>query len=329
MPTDAAADRREFLLQVLRLGGLSAGTIGIGAWLSSRSRRPEDAQAITLQRSSGVAPDPSLPELVVVQNGEPAQLARAAFEALGGVRRFVGRGDVVMVKPNVGWDRTAEQAANTNPQLLAEIIRLCRDAGARRVVVSDVSCNETITCFERSGIADAARSQGADLVLPEPRRFKEVDLRGDALGVWPVLQPFLEADKVINLPIAKHHSLTGVTLGMKNWYGILGGQRSRLHQRINESLADLAAFMRPTLTIVDAFRVLMRNGPTGGSLADVEERKTVVASTDPVAVEAYVAKAYWDLDFRRLGFLRLAEERGLGKMNFEEVRSRIVDLAAS
>ena len=87
--------------------------------------------------------------------------------------------------------------------------------------------------------------------------------------------------------------------------------------------------MRPTLTIVDAYRVLMRNGPTGGSLADVEERRTVVASTDPVAADAYVAKAYWDLDFRRLGFLRLAEERGLGKMNFEEVRSRIVDLAAS
>jgi uncharacterized protein (DUF362 family) len=251
------------------------------------------------------------------------------FEAMGGPKRFVGRGDVVLVKPNVGWDRTAEQAANTNPLLLAEIIRLCRDAGAKRVVVADVSCNETVTCFERSGIAGAARREGAEIVLPEPRRFKEVDLRGDSLGVWPVLEPFLEADKVINVPIAKHHSLTGVTLGMKNWYGILGGQRSRLHQRINESLVDLAAFMRPTLTIVDAYRVLMRNGPTGGSLADVEERKTVIASTDPVAVDAYVAKAYWDLDFRRLGFLRLAEERGLGKMSFEEVRSRIVDLAAS
>jgi uncharacterized protein (DUF362 family) len=329
MLAGSVSDRREFLLRALRLGGLGAGTLGLGAWLSSRSRRPEDARAITLERSSGVAPDPNLPELVVVQNGEPAQLARAAFDALGGVRRFVGRGDVVLVKPNVGWDRTPEQAANTNPQLLSEIIRLCYDAGARKVVVSDVSCNETVICFERSGIADAARSQGAEIILPEPRRFKEVDLRGDAVGVWPVLEPFLAADKVINLPIAKHHSLTGVTLGMKNWYGILGGQRSRLHQRIDESLADLSAFMRPTLTIVDAYRVLMRNGPTGGSLADVEERRAVVASTDPVAVDAYVAKAYWDLDARRLGFLRVADERGLGTMKFEEIRSRVVDLTAS
>ena len=104
------------------------------------------------------------------------------------------------------------------------------------------------------------------------------------------------------MPIAKHHSLTGVTLGMKNWYGILGGQRNRLHQRIHESLADLAAFMRPTLTIMDAYRVLMRNGPTGGSLADVETKKTLIASTDPVALDAYAAKAYWDIDFQRLPY---------------------------
>ena len=104
--------------------------------------------------------------------------------------------------------------------------------------------------------------------MPEARLFRDVDLRGEVLGVWPVLEPFLTADKVINVPIAKHHSLTGATLGVKNWYGILGGQRQRLHQRINESLADLLAFLRPTLTILDAYRVLMRNGPTGGSLND-------------------------------------------------------------
>jgi uncharacterized protein (DUF362 family) len=151
-----------------------------------------------------------------------------------------------------------------------------------------------------------------------------VDLRGEVLGAWPVFEPFLAADKVINIPIAKHHSLTGATLGMKNWYGILGGQRHRLHQRIHESLADLADFMRPTLTIMDAYRVLLRNGPTGGNLADVALKKTLIAGTDPVALDAYTAKAYWDLDVDQLRYLKLASERGLGNLSFENVRTRVV-----
>jgi uncharacterized protein (DUF362 family) len=194
------------------------------------------------------------------------------------------------------------------------------------VIVTDLSCNDPRICFERSGIAAAARTAGADVIVPEERHFREVDLGGDVLTTWPVLEPILTADKVINLPIAKHHSLTGCTIGMKNFYGIIGGQRSRLHQRINECLADLTAFARPTLTIVDAYRVLMRGGPTGGSLADVELKKTLLAGTDPVALDSYAAKAWWDLDCQRLPFLRIAQARGLGKMNFEEVRAKVVAL---
>jgi uncharacterized protein (DUF362 family) len=131
---------------------------------------------------------------------------------------------------------------------------------------------------------------------------------------------------MINIPIAKHHSLTGATLGMKNWYGILGGPRQRLHQSIHESLVDLADFMRPTLTIIDAFRVLLRNGPGGGNLADVALRKTLIAGTDPVALDAYAAKAYWDLDWHTLQYLKLASERDLGTLDFETVRTRFVTL---
>lgn len=319
-----AADRREFLLRVLRLGGLGAATVGTGAWLHHRSRRPEEPRVLVADRRTGVPADPNLPELVVVQGESPQQLVRRALDELGGIRRFVARGDIVVVKPNIGWDRGPEQAANTNPVLVAEVIRLCQEAGARRVVVTDVSCNDARTCFDRSGIAAAARAAGAEVILPEERRFKEVNLGGDVLTTWPVLEPFLIADKIINLPIAKHHSLTGCTLGMKNFYGIIGGQRSRLHQRINESLADLLAFAKPTLTILDAYRVLMRGGPTGGSLADVELKKTLLAGTDPVAIDSYAAKAWWDLDYQRLPFLRIAQARGLGKMNFEEARSKIV-----
>ncbi len=322
----SAADRREFMLRVLRLGGLSAATAAAGTWLNSRSGRPMESAVLYADRRAGVPDDPNRPEMVVVQGGSPETLVRRALEELGGIRRFVARGDVVAVKPNIGWDRGPEQAANTNPALVAEVVRLCLDAGARRVIVTDVSCNEPRLCFERSGIAAAARGAGAEVILPEERRFRQANLGGEVLTTWPVLEPFLTADKIINLPIAKHHSLTGCTLGMKNLYGIIGGQRSRLHQRIHESLADLTAFARPTLTILDAWRVLMRGGPTGGSLADVEVKKTLVAGTDPVAIDSYAAKAWWDLDYQRLPFLRIAQARGLGKMDFEQVRTKLLTI---
>ena len=319
-------DRREALIKLLRLGGLGAATAGLGLWLRSRSRRPEEARALEVIRDLRVPPDPSLPEMVVAQGDDPRQLVRKALEELGGVKRFIRRGDVVVVKPNIAWDRTPEQAANTNPDVVAEVVRLCLEAGARSVIVTDVSTNEPRRAFQRSGIAAAARAAGAEIILPEERKFKEVDLRGEVLSAWPVFEPFLAADKVINIPIAKHHSLTGATLGMKNWYGILGGQRHRLHQRIHESLADLADFMRPTLTLMDAYRVLLRNGPTGGNLADVALKKTLIAGTDPVALDAYTAKAYWDLDADQLTYLKLASERGLGNLSFENVRTRVVSV---
>ncbi len=262
--------------------------------------------------------------MVIAQGDDPRQLVRKAIEGTGGIKRFVSRGDVVVVKPNIAWDRTPEQAANTNPQVVAEMVRLCQEAGAKAVIVTDVSCNDPRRCFQRSGIADAARGEGAQVILPEERMFREVDLRGDVLTDWPVLEPFLAADKMINLPIAKHHSLTGVTLGMKNWYGILGGPRHRLHQRIHESLADLADFMRPTLTVMDAYRVLMRNGPTGGNISDTALKKTVIASTDPVALDAYTAKAIWNIEPEALTYLKLAQERGLGTVKFESLRTEIL-----
>ncbi len=318
---DPTTNRRDALVRVLRLGGLSAGTGALAWWLKSRSRRPEEAVATNVKRNFTVPPDPKLSVMAVAQGEDPRALVSKSIEALGGMKRFVARGEVVVVKPNIAWDRTPEQAANTNPQVVAEVVRLSLDAGAKTVIVTDVSCNEARRCFERSGIAAAARAEGAQVLLPEERRFIEVDLRGDVLRTWPVLEYFLNADKVINVPIAKHHSLTGVTLGMKNWYGILGGPRHRLHQRIHESLADLADFMRPTLTIMDAYRILERNGPTGGNPSDTALKKTVVASTDPVALDAFVAKAYWNLDASQLLYLKLAQERGLGTLNFDKLKS--------
>jgi uncharacterized protein (DUF362 family) len=323
--TDAAAtsDRRAFLLRVLRLGGASAATLGLGAYLAGRSRRPVENAAAEVDIDHRVPARPDLPEMTVAQGGAagPTALVERAIADMGGMTRFVSRGDTVVVKPNIAWDRLPEHAATTNPEVVAAIVRLCREAGARSVIVTDVSCNEAEACFDRSGIAAAARAAGAEVVLPHTRFFTRVNLKGATLGEWPVLQPFLDATKLINVPIAKHHSLTGVTLGMKNWYGLIGGDRNRLHQRIHESIVDLTMFAKPTLTVMDAYRVLVRNGPTGGDVDDVETKHTVLASVDPVAVDAFAAQAWWGIAAPRLRYLRLADERGIGKMDFASLRT--------
>lgn len=326
-PAISALTRREAMLQILRVGGIAAAASGTAWWLSTRSRRPEPARAEQARRDHRVAADPKLPKMVVVQNGEPRPLVQRALAELGGLNRFVGRQDVVVIKPNIAWDRTPEQAANTNPDLVAEVVRQCWQAGAKRVIVTDVSCNEPRRCFQRSGIQAAARAEGAEVILPDPELFREVELGGVVLKSWPVFSPFLEADKIINLPIAKHHALTGATLGMKNWYGILGGQRNRLHQQIHQSLVDLAGFMLPTLTIMDCYRVLLRNGPTGGNLEDVVLKKTVVASIDPVALDTYVAQAYWNLSPHDMPYLQMAHDRGLGTTYFDTLPVRFASVA--
>jgi len=321
-----AMTRREAMLQLLRLGGVAAGAAGAGVWLSERSHRPVPGQAEQARRDHRVAFDAQWPQMTVTQNAEPRALVAKALENLGGISRFVSRQDVVVLKPNIAWDRTPEQAANTNPELVAEVVRQCWQAGAKRVIVTDVSCNEPRRCFQRSGIQAAARAEGAEVILPDPEHFREVDMGGVVLKSWPVFMPFLEADKVFNLPIAKHHVLTGATLGMKNWYGILGGQRNRLHQQIHQSLADLASFMLPTLTLMDCYRILVRNGPTGGNLEDVAVKKTLVAGTDPVAIDAYAAKAYWNLDPEQLPYLQMAAARGLGTVDFASLTVNVSQL---
>jgi uncharacterized protein (DUF362 family) len=321
-----ALTRREAMLQLLRVGGVAAGAAGVGVWLSEHSFKPVPDKAEQARRDHRTADNPQFPHLTVVQGGEPRALVQRALADLGGIGRFVGHQDVVVLKPNIAWDRTPEQAANTNPEVVAEVVRQCWQAGAKRVIVTDVSCNEPRRCFQRSGIQAAAHAEGAEVLLPDPEMYREVDLGGVVLKSWPVFTPFLEADKIINLPIAKHHGLVGVTLGMKNWYGILGGERNRLHQQIHQSLCDLANFMLPTLTMMDCYRILLRNGPTGGNLEDVATKKTMVAGTDPVALDAYVAKAYWNLDAEHLPYLHMAAARGLGTVDFETLAVKVSQL---
>ena len=262
-------------------------------------------------------------DLGIATGEEPEAITRAAVDAVGGIGRFVSRDDVVLLKPNIGWDRLPNQAANTNPVVVATMTKLCIEAGAKRVLVMDNSLNDARRCYTRSGIYKAATDAGAEAPFMNVRRFKLVNTGGTVLGNWPVYQDAIEVDTLINLPVAKHHSLSRLSLGMKNLYGLIGGPRHRLHQRLDEGIADLAGYFRPKLTVLDAYRILKRNGPQGGRLSDTELRKTVIAGTDPVAVDARGAELF-GLTGADLGFVRVAAERGIGtydlsKLNIKEV----------
>lgn len=264
------------------------------------------------------APGPALQMAIAESSTDAAVLVRRAIEALGGMRRFISRGDIVAIKPNIGWDRLPVHAANTNPKVVSEVVRLAFDAGAKEVVVTDASCNEPNRCFQRSGIWRATYELGATVILPSAHRFREMRLRGDVLDQWPVYTPLVNADKVINVPVAKHHNLSKYTAAMKNWYGVLGGRRNRLHQNIHVSVADLATFMRPTLTVVDATRVLMRNGPQGGNIDDARDLHQVIASLDQVAADAYGCTLIGEKR-ERVEYLKLGHDRGIGRMDWENV----------
>jgi len=253
----------------------------------------------------------------------PEQLVRRAVEAMGGMSKFVSRGDVVVVKPNIGWDRMPIHAANTNPDVVAAVIKLAYEAGAKKVVVADGSCNDPNRCFQRSGIWRAAYAVGAEVVLPQEHRFRTMRLKGDVLDEWPIFTTLVDADKVINVPIAKHHNLAKFTAAMKNWYGVLGGRRNRLHQNIDTSIADLATFMRPTLVVMDAWRVLMRNGPQGGNIDDARDMHMVVASVDQVAADSFGCTLIGQKP-ENLPYLAMGEKRGLGTTRWETLRVRQV-----
>lgn len=289
-----------------------AGVAGIGFAARDQGRdRPAPERRTGQVRDFGHGLDVDA-RLIAVASGGPAEAARAAVEALGGMRAFVKPGERVVVKPNIGWDRTPLQAANTNPIVVATLVEMCLAAGAAEVIVTDHSCNEARRCFTRSGIWRAAEDAGAQVVLPAPHRFRAYDLGGVILGRMPVLAAAVQADRFINVPVAKHHGLSGFTGAMKNLYGVLGGRRNRLHQRIDDSIADLADFIRPTLTVMDATRVLVRNGPVGGDVADTEPVGKVAASADQVAVDAWACRLI-GLEPSALPYLALSGERGLGQ----------------
>lgn len=258
------------------------------------------------------------PDMAMVTGESPAAITTEALAALGGMRRFVAKGDKVMIKPNIGWDRTPELAATTNPEVIKTLVELCLDAGAKEVTVMDNTTNQAQRCYARSGIAEAAKAGGAKVPFVNEYRLKKMALQGEWLKEWEVFTDFVEADKLINVPIAKHHSLSLLTMGMKNWLGAIGGARNQLHQKLDEAMVDLAAFFKPQLTVLDAYRILTRNGPQGGRTSDVKLQKTVIASVDPVAADT-VGAGFFGLGPNELVYLGIAQRRGLGQTDLEKL----------
>jgi uncharacterized protein (DUF362 family) len=314
-----AVGRREVLRQWLppAVAGIALAGLGVGFSKRPGRHRPPSVERVPVPRDWRT--DPELPGRLAIARGQgPTANLRRAIAAIGGIEAFVQPGERVAIKPNCAWDRSAEQAANTDPEVIGELVRQCLSAGAGSVTVLDSTCHDPTRSFIRSGIEKAAREAGASVEHQRSTGTVRLDLGGTTLGVWEVLRPIAEADRVINVPIVKHHSLSRATLGMKNWFGALVGRRSNLHQRIVQVCAELGAAFRPTLTVVDATRILTSGGPTGGSLALVQPADCLAVSTDPVAADAW-GGSLLELRPDELPHIATAARLGLGTADWQSI----------
>ena len=264
-----------------------------------------------------------MPPLAVRKGKDIQRLLEQVISALGGIESFVKPGDIVVVKPNIGWDRTVELAANTHPEVVKALVQLCLEAGAKQVRIFDRTCNDERRCYTQSGIravVEEIKSDRVSLEYMDRRAYQELKIRGGvAFDRWKFYKPVLEADRLINVPIAKHHSISKLTLGMKNLMGVIGGNRGRMHSNIAESLTDISSVIHSDLTVVDATRILVANGPQGGRLKDVRHTETLIASPDIVAADAY-AVTLFNLKPEDIPTLVSAANRGLGVMDLKRVR---------
>lgn len=258
-------------------------------------------------------------------------MLRAAISGLDkelGIKRFISKGDRVLIKPNVGFERAPQLGATTNPEALRALIRLVREAGASQIVVADNPIEQAAACFAKSKIQDAAEAEGAKVLLPADVHFHPIAIRDrlpnpdthEALGTWPIFwKPLADADKVIGIAPVKDHNLCNASMSMKNWYGLLGGRRNQFHQAIHNIVSDLGYMMSPTLVINDGTRIMTKNGPTGGRLDDVREGNTIVAGIDPIACDAWCCENLLERDPAQLTYLDYASSKFGGKP-FDEVR---------
>jgi uncharacterized protein (DUF362 family) len=313
--------RRGFLKQTAGLGLTFLGAPRLFAADPAPSAVAEAAKPaeMAIARWSNAAATEATPGELI------RKLTEAAIENLGGMKRFVKRGDVVWVKPNIGWNRGPELAANTHPDVVAALVRMCFDAGAAKVKVGDNTCNESRDCYENSGIAPAAKALGAEIVFLDRTRFREMDLGGRLLKKHPVYPGIIESDLVINVPVCKHHSATRVSLCMKNYMGVVES-RQTFHQDLPTTISDITQFMKPRLCVLDATRLLTDHGPTGGDPKDVRAKHTVAAGVDIVAMDAFGAEL---LGHKPADIETVAKgaEYGLGRIDYRSLALRELSVA--
>jgi uncharacterized protein (DUF362 family) len=318
-------DRRRLLKQLGAVAGLSLGagyaSLAPTGWPLSlkdpdgERGKPRETSLRLPEGGFAVERSGVLPHLGVARGSRLEEMLRGAIDGIGGIRRFVQTGDVVLVKPNVAFERSAPLGATSNPEVVAALVGLCREAGAAEVRVADNPIESPAACFARSGVQRAAIEAGSEVYLPTPSDFRLVETPGAThIARWPFFwRPFVGVTKVIGIAPVKDHNLCRASMTTKNWYGLLGGRRNQFHQDIHGIISDLALMLRPTFVVLDGTRVLWRSGPTGGSLADVREGRTIVASTDSLAADAFG----WDDLLERKGeplpaYFALAAARGLG-----------------
>ena len=324
---NVSVSRREFLVRLGVTGALIAGS-GFAAkrlWTPNHFVPGFEKEKGLQLRSYAADASKVLPSLAIAHGSEHEKTIRAALGALGGMDRFIQHGDVVMIKPNVAFDRPPALAATTHPDALRAVAKLCFEAGASKIIVADNPINSPTGCFFKSGLTAVAAAMNLDLLYPETNSFAPLSLSGEVLKEWTFFNtPFKRATKVIGLAPCKDHNLCHASMTTKNWYGLLGGRRNQFHQHIHSIVSDFALMMKPTLVILDGMNVLMSNGPTGGRLSDVKPMNTIVAGTDMIAVDAYGYSHLLERDIAELTYLHKANERGLGKINWKETRYKEV-----
>jgi uncharacterized protein (DUF362 family) len=259
-------------------------------------------------------------DLVVIKTIELTQksiytMVEQGFKEMGGIERFVKKGMKVVIKPNMGFNSTPERAHTTNPVLVEAVATMCKKVGAS-VAIMDRPVHNARLCYHSSGIEEVAKKVGVDCVYMDRDKFKTVKVPGGLnLDTLDVYEDILEADCIINMPIAKHHSAAGLTLAMKNLMGVIGGNRGYYHINLHRNIVDFNKAVKVHLIILDGLRILTKHGPSSGSPADIKETKTVIFGTNPVAVDAYAAKHLFGIEPSSIGYLNLAAQSGMGSIN--------------
>ncbi len=299
--------RRDFVRYMAALGLVSG---------AGRLVLPEEVWAMAPQET----PQPIVGK---VQGTNHAQITGDALQALGGMKKFVNAGEVVVVKPNMAWDRPPEMAANANPAVVRQVVELCLEAGAKQVKVLDYPCDDARRSYAASGIKDAVeaiKDPRAVVEFVDERRFVEMTIeKAKGLKKWSFYKDILEADRFINIPVAKQHSEARLTMCLKNMMGAIGPWRGRIHVGLHQNIADMNLLLRPDLHVLDATRILLRNGPKGGRLEDVAVKNLVFAGTDPVALDALGTELF-GMKPADIGYIMRAHQAGRGEMDLSKIK---------